>query len=76
MGISGLLPLLKSIQVNTHIKQYAGKIVGIDAYVWLHKGAFACAWDLALGNPTTKYLNIPLNPLIDSQIRRLCNASD
>ena len=55
MGISGLLPLLKSIQVNTHIKQYAGKVVGIDAYVWLHRGAFACAWDLALGNPTTKY---------------------
>lgn len=54
MGISGLLPLLKSIQVNTHIKQYAGKVVGIDAYGWLHRGAFACAWDLALGNPTTK----------------------
>jgi exonuclease 1 len=56
MGISGLLPLLKSIQVSTHIKHYAGKVVGVDAYVWLHKGAFACAWDLALGNPTKKYL--------------------
>ena len=59
MGISGLLPLLKSIQVNTHIKQYAGKVVGVDAYVWLHRGAFSCAWDLALGNPTTKYLFPP-----------------
>jgi exonuclease 1 len=54
MGISGLLPLLKSIQTNTHIRHYAGKIVGVDGYVWLHRGAFACAWDLALGNPTTK----------------------
>jgi exonuclease-1 len=55
MGISGLLPLLKSIQVTTHVKQYAGKVVGVDGYVWLHKGAFSCAWDLALGNHTTKY---------------------
>jgi hypothetical protein len=65
MGISGLLPLLKSIQVNTHIKQYAGKVVGIDAYVWLHRGAFACAWDLALGNPTTKSVPSPLMTCID-----------
>src|SRR5579859_2885677 len=55
MGISGLLPLLKSIQVNTHIKHYAGKVVGVDAYVWLHKGAFSCTWDLAMGKETTKF---------------------
>jgi exonuclease 1 len=63
MGIQGLLPLLRSIQVTTHIKEYAGKVVGVDAYVWLHKGAFACAYDLALGNPTTKYLPSQVNVL-------------
>ncbi len=55
MGIAGLLPLLKSISVNTHVRQYASQTVGIDAYVWLHKGAFACAWDIAMGQATTKY---------------------
>jgi len=64
MGIQGLLPLLRSIQVTTHIKEYAGKVVGVDAYVWLHRGAFACAYDLVLGNPTTKYFPSQLNLLI------------
>lgn len=63
MGIQGLLPLLRSIQVTTHIKEYAGKVVGVDAYVWLHRGAFACAYDLALGNPTTKYFPSQVNVL-------------
>lgn len=56
MGIAGLLPLLKDIQEATHVEKYRGKTVGIDAYVWLHRGAYACASDLALGRPTTRYV--------------------
>ncbi|WFC96681.1 hypothetical protein MBRA1_003344 [Malassezia brasiliensis] len=56
MGIAGLLPLLKDIQEATHVEKYRGKTVGIDAYVWLHRGAYACASDLALGRPTTRYI--------------------
>ncbi|KAI5841288.1 PIN domain-like protein [Tricharina praecox] len=33
MGITGLLPLLKSIQRPGHIRDWAGKTVGVDAYV-------------------------------------------
>ncbi|KAF4381894.1 hypothetical protein G4B88_024296 [Cannabis sativa] len=29
-----------------HIKKYAGKRVGIDAYSWLHKGAYSCSMEL------------------------------
>ncbi|WFD44661.1 hypothetical protein MPSI1_003331 [Malassezia psittaci] len=56
MGIAGLLPLLKEIQQETHVEKYRGKTVGIDAYVWLHRGAYSCASDLALGKPTTRYI--------------------
>ena len=55
MGISGLLPLLREIHTDTHVDQYKGRTLGIDAYVWLHKGAYGCVMDQALGKPTTKY---------------------
>lgn len=55
MGIAGLLPLLRDIHTNTHVDQYKGRTLGVDAYVWLHKGAYGCAMDIALGKPTTKY---------------------
>lgn len=61
MGIQGLLPLLKSITVNTHVKHYAQQTFGVDAYVWLHRGAIACAVDLALGKPTTKYVDYAMH---------------
>ncbi|KAG5437119.1 hypothetical protein PCANB_001240 [Pneumocystis canis] len=57
----GLIPLLKSIQVKTHIKQYSGKTIGVDAYIWLYKGAFSCASDLALGISTKRYINYAMH---------------
>lgn len=56
MGISGLLPLLKSIQKSAHIKSFAGQTVAIDAYGWLHRGTIACAVDLALERPTRRWV--------------------
>lgn len=35
------------------MQDYRGKTLGIDAYVWLHRGAYGCAQDLAMGRPTT-----------------------
>lgn len=54
MGISGLLPLLKPIQVNKHLSDFAGQTLAVDAYVWLHRGVYACATELATGKKTTK----------------------
>jgi len=54
MGISGLLPLLKPIHKNKHLSEFAGKTVAVDAYVWLHKGVYACAPEVATGKRTTK----------------------
>jgi hypothetical protein len=50
----GLLPLLKSIQRPTEMKKFSGLTLGVDAYVWLHRGAIACASLLAQGKPTRK----------------------
>ena len=50
----GLLPLLKSIQRPTELKKFAGETLAIDAYGWLHRGAVACAVELAQGKPTRK----------------------
>ncbi|KAJ8103006.1 hypothetical protein POJ06DRAFT_60863 [Lipomyces tetrasporus] len=61
MGISGLLPMLKSIQQPAHVKEFAGQVIAVDAYVWLHRGAIACAADLAFGNHTRKYVDYAMH---------------
>ncbi|KAH7394022.1 exonuclease-like protein [Phaeosphaeria sp. MPI-PUGE-AT-0046c] len=61
MGISGLLPLLKSIHKPCSLKKFSGKTIGVDAYGWLHRGTAACAIDLALDKPTTKYVEFCMN---------------
>jgi exonuclease-1 len=54
MGISGLLPLLKSIQKPVHISALAGQCVAVDAYVWLHRGIYGCATEIGMSKPTRK----------------------
>ena len=54
MGITGLLPLLKPIQVQRHLSEYSGQTIAVDAYVWLHRGIHTCAADLATGKKTTR----------------------
>lgn len=61
MGISGLLPLLKSIHKPRNLKAFAGRTIGVDAYGWLHRGTVSCAIDLALDKPTTKYVDFAMS---------------
>ncbi|RDA87418.1 hypothetical protein CP532_6971 [Ophiocordyceps camponoti-leonardi (nom. inval.)] len=61
MGVSGLLPLLKSIHRTTEIKKYDGQTLGVDAYGWLHRAAYCCAAELAQNKPTNKYVKSVLN---------------
>lgn len=56
MGVQGLLPLLKSIHRPTELKKHSGETFAVDAYGWLHRGAIACAIELAQGKPTQKYI--------------------
>ncbi|XP_070027514.1 exonuclease 1 isoform X2 [Nicotiana sylvestris] len=60
MGIKDLLRFMKPYVESVHIKKYAGKRVGIDAYSWLHKGAYSCSMELCLnleGDKKLQYLN-------------------
>ncbi|KAK1757238.1 hypothetical protein QBC47DRAFT_297180 [Echria macrotheca] len=57
----GLLPLLKSIHRQSELKKYAGQTLGVDGYVWLHRGAMACAMELAQGKPTRKYVDYAMH---------------
>ncbi|KAL2622243.1 hypothetical protein R1flu_002448, partial [Riccia fluitans] len=61
MGISGLLPTLKSIITPTHVREYAGLKVAVDTYSWLHKAAFTCSKDLCEGRPTDKFIHYCMN---------------
>ena len=47
-------PVPSARQEEIHISKYKGKVVGVDAYVWLHRGAYGCAQQLSLGQPTTR----------------------
>ena len=57
MGISGLLPALKTIQKTRHLSDFRGQTVAVDAYVWLHKGVYSCATELPTGKPTHRYVS-------------------
>ncbi|RDX88235.1 Exonuclease 1, partial [Mucuna pruriens] len=56
MGIKDLLRFMKPYTEPVHIKKYAGKRVGIDAYSWLHKGAYSCSMELCLDSDGEKKL--------------------
>ena len=53
--------MLKSIHKPTHLRNFAGKTIGIDAYGWLHRGTVACAIDLAQDKPTRKHIDFAMN---------------
>jgi len=56
MGIDSLLPTLKPVTVPGHLSNFSNKTAAIDTMSWLYKGAYACAYELAVGKPTNAYL--------------------
>ncbi|KAL7962133.1 hypothetical protein V8C34DRAFT_270821 [Trichoderma compactum] len=61
MGVTGLLPLLKSIQKPTELKKFNGETLAVDGYGWLHRAAYSCAVELGQGKPTKKFINAALH---------------
>ena len=57
MGITGLLPLLKDMICDVHVRSFCGKVAAIDAYCLLHKAAIFCAEEIILGIETTRYVS-------------------
>eukprot|EP01062_Namystynia_karyoxenos_P075630 TRINITY_DN7317_c0_g2_i1.p1 TRINITY_DN7317_c0_g2~~TRINITY_DN7317_c0_g2_i1.p1 ORF type:complete len:798 (+),score=266.06 TRINITY_DN7317_c0_g2_i1:81-2474(+) len=56
MGIQGLLSALRGAAQPASVDRFKGQRVGVDAYCWIHKAAHQCAYELAVGVPTAKYL--------------------
>lgn len=54
MGVTGLLRALEAR--NVHVSKYANQVVAVDAYAWLHRGVYACAWELGSGGESTKHI--------------------
>ncbi|XP_066995742.2 exonuclease 1 isoform X2 [Anabrus simplex] len=56
MGIQGLIPFLEKASRKINVSQFSGCCVAIDAYCWLHKGAYTCAEKLARGEHSDAYV--------------------
>jgi exonuclease 1 len=54
MGIQGLLPILRPVIEDVHVREFKGKTLGIDTFAWLHKAAFTCAYELGMNIKTDK----------------------
>ncbi|CAH3038858.1 unnamed protein product [Porites lobata] len=50
MGITGLLPLLKDITCDVHLRSFSGKVAAIHVYCWLHKTVIFCVEEIILGS--------------------------
>lgn len=53
--------MLKSIHKPTHLRNFAGQTLGVDAYGWLHRGTVSCAIELAQQKPTRKHIDFALS---------------
>ncbi|CAM9462686.1 unnamed protein product, partial [Phaeothamnion confervicola] len=56
MGISGLLPVLRPVTRDIHVRDLHGLTVAVDTYCWLHKAIHCCATELCMDQPTDKYI--------------------
>ena len=56
MGITGLLPMLKSVIREGHISSFANRRLAVDTYAWLHRAAYSCAADLCEGRETKQWV--------------------
>ncbi|KAJ1037206.1 hypothetical protein NDA14_005283 [Ustilago hordei] len=74
MGIQGLLPLLKDASLPIHISSYSGRTLGIDTYVWLHRGAYGCAREIVLGDPNPRYISYALSRIESKRSENLARA--
>ncbi|PFH38522.1 XPG N-terminal domain-containing protein [Besnoitia besnoiti] len=64
MGIQNLLKFLKPLARPTHISEFAGQTIGVDAMGWIHRGAVASAVELLKGEETDKFLRFVVHMIM------------
>ncbi|CAH0473773.1 unnamed protein product [Peronospora belbahrii] len=60
MGIDGFLRQLSDVVDKTHLEQFTGQILVVDALSWLYKACYGCAFELSTGKDTDKYVHYML----------------
>ncbi|ETO79712.1 hypothetical protein F444_05639 [Phytophthora nicotianae P1976] len=60
MGVDGFLRQLSDAVDRTHLQQFAGQTLVVDALSWLHKACYGCAYELSTGRDTDKYVQYML----------------
>ena len=57
MGIQNLHKLLQPAAKKVNLDMsWKGHRVGVDAMCWMHRGAYACAYELILGMETDRFV--------------------
>ena len=75
MGIKGIMQLLKETMSEAKLSDFKGQTAAVDTSVWLFRGSYSCAYELAKGEPTLAYLSYPikcLRLLITRGIKPIC----
>ncbi|KAG1695731.1 hypothetical protein DVH05_019470 [Phytophthora capsici] len=60
MGIEGFLRGLNEAVDRTHLRNFSGQTLVVDALSWLHKACYGCAYELSTGRDTDKYVQYML----------------
>ncbi|CCI46786.1 unnamed protein product [Albugo candida] len=69
MGITGLLPLLKSISEEKTLAEYRGETLAVDGYCWLHQVMHRCGVDDFLDPKSERYIDYFL-ARVDNLVRQ------
>ncbi|CAH3029937.1 unnamed protein product [Porites evermanni] len=70
MGITGLLPLLKDITCDVHVRSLSGKVAAIDVYCWLHETVIFCVEEIILGSKQRgTYQHFDTDLLIENNVQ-------
>ena len=57
MGVQGLLKFLSPVTSDRYLVELAGMRVAVDGYVWLHRGIFFNAAEIAKGNASLSHIS-------------------
>ncbi|KAF1777376.1 Exonuclease 1 [Phytophthora cactorum] len=73
MGVDGFLRQLSDAVNRTHLQQFAGQTLVVDALSWLHKACYGCAFELSTGRDTDKYVQYMLRKV---DMMRSCGVAE
>ncbi|KAF1329921.1 Exo1 exonuclease 1 dna repair, partial [Globisporangium splendens] len=71
MGIDGFLRQVKDALEERHVRSFSGQTIVADAFSWLHKACYGCAFELGTGQKTDSYIQYMLRKV---ELLRSCGV--